>query len=542
MALIYRAHFAFSKNPIINSKGLNTSAIYGFTNTLLEVIKKEKPSHLGIAFDTKAPTFRVEMFKEYKANRQRQPEDIQVAIPYIKKLIQYFNIPILEKDGFEADDIIGTAVSSLSNNKDTEIYMMTPDKDFAQLVSSNVFLYKPAFMGRGVDILGEKEVINKFKIKRVDQVIDFLGLQGDSVDHDFVWAADPDYKHDKIQVPDGPLLSFYYQNNSVSMIENWERLQRETVKAFKYFNKTFGKYPYPVYSIIQAGDGGMEYPMATLITGERKFSSLLSVTIHEILHSWYQMVLATNESYYAWMDEGFTSFASNKTQNELFNNIYRLDSLNPLKKSYDRYYKFLKKNIEEPLTTHSDYFSTNEAYGVGSYSKGSIFLSQLGYIIGNENLYIGLRKYYNTWKFKHPDKYDFIRIMEKLSNLELDWYLDYWIGTTHKIDYGVSISNEKNNSVQVDLNKIGKIPMPLEVTIKYFDNTQDLYYIPLSIMRGTKKFDSKVKVNILSDWSWVNPTYSFKVEANKKEIYSIEIDSSQRMADVDRSNNYLLIE
>ena len=183
MALIYRAHFAFSKNPIINSKGLNTSAIYGFTNTLLEVIKKEKPSHLGIAFDTKAPTFRVEMFKEYKANRQRQPEDIQVAIPYIKKLIQSFNIPILEKDGFEADDIIGTATSSLSNNKDTEIYMMTPDKDFAQLVSSNVFLYKPAFMGRGVDILGEKEVINKFKIKRVDQVIDFLGLQGDSVDN-----------------------------------------------------------------------------------------------------------------------------------------------------------------------------------------------------------------------------------------------------------------------------------------------------------------------------------------------------------------------
>ena len=183
MALIYRAHFAFSKNPIINSKGLNTSAIYGFTNTLLEVIKKEKPTHLGVAFDTKAPTFRVEMFKEYKANRQRQPEDIQTAIPYIKKLIQYFNIPILEKDGFEADDIIGTATSLLSKKKDTEIYMMTPDKDFAQLVTSNVFLYKPAFMGRGIDILGEKEVINKFKIKRVNQVIDFLGLQGDSVDN-----------------------------------------------------------------------------------------------------------------------------------------------------------------------------------------------------------------------------------------------------------------------------------------------------------------------------------------------------------------------
>ena len=183
MALIYRAHFAFSKNPIINSKGINTSAIYGFLNTLLEVIKKETPSHIGIAFDTKAPTFRSKMFKQYKANRQKQPEDIQVAIPYIKKIIKSFNIPILEKDGFEADDIIGTFTNIFSKEKETQIFMMTPDKDFAQLVSSNVFLYKPAFMGRGVDILGEKEVLNKFKINRVDQVIDFLGLQGDSVDN-----------------------------------------------------------------------------------------------------------------------------------------------------------------------------------------------------------------------------------------------------------------------------------------------------------------------------------------------------------------------
>ena len=183
MALIYRAHFAFSKNPIINSKGINTSAIYGFLNTLLEVIKKETPSHIGIAFDTKAPTFRSKMFKEYKANRQKQPEDIQVAIPYIKKIIKSFNIPILEKDGFEADDIIGTFTNIFSKEKETQIFMMTPDKDFSQLVSSNVFLYKPAFMGRGVAILGEKEVLNKFKINRVDQVIDFLGLQGDSVDN-----------------------------------------------------------------------------------------------------------------------------------------------------------------------------------------------------------------------------------------------------------------------------------------------------------------------------------------------------------------------
>ncbi len=183
MALIYRAHFAFSKNPIVNSKGVNTSAVYGFLNTLLELINKEKPTHFAVAFDTKAPTFRSEIFTEYKANRERQPEDIQVAIPIIKKFLNNLNIQTVEKDGFEADDVIGTLSYEISQEKNTKVFMMTPDKDFAQLVKENVFLYKPAFMGRGVDILGVDEVLKKFQIERVDQVIDFLGLQGDSVDN-----------------------------------------------------------------------------------------------------------------------------------------------------------------------------------------------------------------------------------------------------------------------------------------------------------------------------------------------------------------------
>ena len=164
MALIYRAHFAFSKNPIVNSKGINTSAVYGFLNTLLELLNKEKPTHLAVAFDTKSPTFRSEIFTEYKANRERQPEDIQVAIPIIKNFLEHLNIKIVELDGFEADDIIGTLSGVLSEEEETQVFMMTPDKDFAQLVKENVFLYKPAFMGRGVDILGVKEVLEKFKI------------------------------------------------------------------------------------------------------------------------------------------------------------------------------------------------------------------------------------------------------------------------------------------------------------------------------------------------------------------------------------------
>lgn len=181
-ALIYRAHFAFTKNPRINSKGRNTSVPFGFTNTLMEVLQKQKPSHIAVAFDTAAPTFRDEIFKEYKATRQETPEDIRYGIPIVKEIIKGFNIPILEMDGYEADDIIGT-LASQAEKKDFEVYMMTPDKDFGQLVRDNVFLYKPAYMGNAVDVMGVKEVCEKWDIDNVSQVIDMLGLQGDTSDN-----------------------------------------------------------------------------------------------------------------------------------------------------------------------------------------------------------------------------------------------------------------------------------------------------------------------------------------------------------------------
>jgi len=182
MALIYRAHFAFSKNPRINSKGMSTGAILGFTNSLLDIINKEQPTHIAVIFDTSAPTFRHESYESYKATRQEQPEDIQIAIPIIKDLVTAFNIPSLELDGYEADDIIGT-IAKEAIHKGFVVYMMTPDKDYAQLVEDKIYLYKPAYMGSGVDVLGIPEVLKKFNIEIVDQVRDILGLQGDSVDN-----------------------------------------------------------------------------------------------------------------------------------------------------------------------------------------------------------------------------------------------------------------------------------------------------------------------------------------------------------------------
>jgi DNA polymerase I len=181
-ALIYRAHFAFTKTPRINSKGQNTSVPFGFTNTLLEVLQKQKPTHIGIAFDSPGKTFRDEIFPEYKATRQEMPEDIRFGIPKVKEIIRGFNIPILEKEGYEADDIIGT-ISRQACTQGFEVYMMTPDKDFGQLVNECVFLYKPAYMGNAVDVLGPKEVCEKWDIDNVNQVIDILGLQGDTSDN-----------------------------------------------------------------------------------------------------------------------------------------------------------------------------------------------------------------------------------------------------------------------------------------------------------------------------------------------------------------------
>ena len=181
-ALIFRGYYAFIKNPRINSKGMNTSAIMGFMNSLLDVIKREKPDHLAVCFDKGGSQERTEMFTEYKANRDETPEAIVIAVPYIQKILEAMHIPVVVKEGFEADDIIGT-LAKQAEKEDYATFMVTPDKDFAQLVSENIFMYRPARMGNGIEIWGVPEVQEKFEIERPEQVIDYLGMMGDSVDN-----------------------------------------------------------------------------------------------------------------------------------------------------------------------------------------------------------------------------------------------------------------------------------------------------------------------------------------------------------------------
>lgn len=349
--------------------------------------------------------------------------------------------------------------------------------------------------------------------------------------HDFAWAADPDYRHETAQVPDGPELHFFYQPGEKTT-DNWTRLKDFAVRHFQYMNDNFGVYPYPVYSIIQGGDGGMEYPMCTLITGERTAGSLIGVTAHEVTHSWYQGVLANNEALYAWMDEGFTDFAANEALSEIFNEP------DPHGGSYAGYFSLVKSGLQEPASQHSDHFNTNRAYSIAAYSMGAVFLEQLQYIIGEENFYKGMRRYYNTWKFKHPEPNDFIRVMEKVSGMQLSWYLNYFIHTTKTIDYAVKTVVDRDDNTFVTLNRLGDFPMPVDLMVTFRDGTKELYYIPLSETLGNKPIENReVLRNDLVAWPWVNPDYTVRINRPAEQIASIEIDPTQRLADIRRENN-----
>ena len=352
---------------------------------------------------------------------------------------------------------------------------------------------------------------------------------------DFAWTADPDYTHDKAQVPNGPELHFFYQKNEKTT-DNWKRMESDAVKTFQFLNEHFGKYPFDTYSIIQGGDGGMEYPMCTLIMGEGSYGSVAGTMAHEVAHSWYQMALASNESLYAWMDEGFTDFASSEAGEFIYNDP------NPHAGSYAGYFGLVSSGLQEPISQHADHYTTNRAYSTGAYSMGTVLLHQLKYLIGTENFYKGMKRYYNTWKMKHPEPNDFIRVMEKTSGLQLHWYLRYWINTTKRIDYGISAIAEQDNASFVTLDRVGEFPMPIDLVVTYADGAKEMFYIPMNELMGNKPVeDPSMQRTDLATWPWVYPTYTLKINRKASDIVSLEIDPSQRMADINRKNNKMIV-
>ena len=349
--------------------------------------------------------------------------------------------------------------------------------------------------------------------------------------HDFTWAADPDYIHDILEMEGGPKLHFYYKNTlSEKQLENWKKLQPVTAKLMLFFNENIGTYPYEQYSVIQGGDGGMEYGMCTLITANRSFESLVGVTAHELAHSWFQFVLATNESKHEWMDEGFTEYYC--TQAEA--SIMGVDEEGVFKSAYNRYRKLALSGLEQPQTTHADRFKFSASYEVSAYTKGSIFLRQLKHIIGAIAFDKAMKNYFSLWSFKHPTPNDFIRCAEKSSGAELDWYLTDWTMTTNTIDYAVDSVTEAGNTVKVNLKRIGLMPIPIEVKVLYEGGAEENFYIPLQMMRAEKPLTKEI--TLLKDWAWARPIYDFTF-IKKGKIKSITLDPDHKIADVNLNNN-----
>lgn len=443
----------------------------------------------------------------------------------------YPKIAAYDEMGWHANPYIGREFFAPFGTFDIKIHI---DRDY--VVASGSILQNPEEVGYGYET-------PDMQVQRPEGEKLTWHFHAENV-HDVMWAADPDYTHVTAQVPDGPLLRFFYQTDPVAenadeerqseLLANWEALPEYTIKGFQYMSENYGDYPYDEYVVIQGGDGGMEYTMGTLITGNRNLRSLVGVTVHEFVHAWYEGVVATNEVYDQWIDEGFTTYFSAIIMNEIFND--GIDD--PMLSRYNGYFRVVDAGIEEAMHKHSDHYITNSAYGMASYTKGAIFLHQLGYIIGENALKETLNQFYDEWQFKHPNGYDFIRTAERVSGIDLKWYYEYWVTTTKTIDYGIVEVRQNGDHTSVELEKIGLMPMPLDVEVEFTNGDIAHYYIPMRTMWGQKENEfSDIDREIAEDWPWVNPTYELSISRPLSDIERIEIDPSQRMADIDRSNN-----
>lgn len=351
---------------------------------------------------------------------------------------------------------------------------------------------------------------------------------------DFAWAADKDYIVKSFDVPQGPKVYLVYQNNDKTKV--WEEAQPYLTKYYQLMNTHFGKYVYPTYAFIQGGDGGMEYGMCTMILGEAKnIEGLMGLMAHEGAHSWYQQMLATNEPMRPWMDEGFTSYAEGYVMNQLFPPKQELP--NPFANSVNAYRNFIKKGIEEPAIWLGDHHDNGTAYTYASYVKGELYLVELGYIMGEQNLAETLKQYYDQWAMKHPSDRDFLHIAQKVSGMDLKWFQNYWINTTKTIDYAIKDVRYDAKSTTITLVNNGQVPMPIDFSIITKDKKMINYQIPMNMTHTWKEKDAYGDFKTMPYWPWTQKEYTITVPYKKDQLLALGIDFSQRMADVNVADN-----
>ncbi|WPR72193.1 M1 family metallopeptidase [Flavobacterium sp. NG2] len=503
---------------INNFKQDGLDAITKTTGTILEVIlaKPIQPNS--------TTTFTLDFEGQIPLQIRRSGRNNSEAVA-LSMSQWYPKIAEFDFEGWHADPYIAREFHGVWGNFEVKI---TIDKEYT--LGGTGYLQNPNQIGHGYQDKG----INVVYPKRTKTLTwHFVA----PMVHDFTWAADPNFAHDVFKGPNDVDLHFIYKNVPET-VEKWKQLQPMMANVMDLYNQKIGNYPYEQYSFIQGGDGGMEYGMCTLILGNGTLEGIFGTATHELGHSWFQHVLASNEAKHPWMDEGFTTYIEDWVLNELANK----KQANPFEGNYRAYYYLVNSGKEQPLTTHADRYDENRSYSIASYVKGCLFLSQLSYLIGEDNLDKTLKRFYQDFKFKHPTPNDIKRTAERVSGAELDWYLTDWTQTTNTIDYGIKEVNESigYNGVEtlINLERIGRIPMPIDIVVEYKDGSKESFYIPLRMMHFEKENPTpEIKRTVLKDWAWAESKYVFSIPKTKATIKKITIDPSGLMADVKQDNN-----
>ena len=497
---------------VANLKQDGVLTVFKEVETILEVTLPKpllpgKKTKLTLDFEGQVPV-------QIRRSGRNNKEGIELSMAqWYPKMAEF------DFEGWHADPYIAREFHGVWGDFDVSI---TIDKEY--VLGGSGYLQNPNKIGYGYESKGVKVVIPS-----ETKTLTWRFLAPNV--HDFTWAADKNYVHDVVVGPNGTQIHFLYKNNP-KIIQNWKDVQPLTVKIMAYYNQIVGQYPYKQYSIIQGGDGGMEYAMCTLILGEGTMQGLTGVIAHEMGHSWFQHVLATNESKHYWMDEGFTSFIEDLAMNAISDK--KEDNI--FESAYKSYALLANSGKELPQTTHADRHDENRGYSISAYSKGEVFLAQLQYLIGKDNMMATLKRYFNEFKFKHPTPNDIKRTAERVSGADLEGYLNDWTKTTNTIDYGIKEVRVEGTTTLISLERLGRMPMPIDLLVEYIDGTKESFYIPLRMMSFEKVNPMpEIKRTVLHDWAWGNPNYIFSID--KTNIKKITIDPSGLMADIKKENN-----
>lgn len=487
------------------------SATISHESTILKVtlptpILPHSRTVLGLDFEGQVPV----MIRRAGRN---SPDGVALSMAqWYPKMVAY------DHKGWHTTEYLGREFYGVWGNFDVKI---TLDKTY--LVGASGVLQNPNEIGFGYEDKGVKVPTTKAATKTWHFIAERV--------HDFTWAADPQYVHDKHQLADGKTIHFIYKKYK----DTWKQIQEPMLKVFDYYNQLVGKYPWPQYSFIQGGDGGMEYAMCTLMVGGEKYERLVGTAAHELAHAWFQHLLATDEAAYPWMDEGFTSYIEYLAEHQI---LKTKKTANPFDSAYKGYFGLVKSGFQEPTITHSDRFATNYAYSVTAYYKGLLFLTQLDYLMGNEALQKTLKRYYNEYAFKNPTPNDFIRIAEKVSGMQLQWFLNEFMETDHTADYAISKVEGKGNKTEVTLKRVGRLPLSIDLWVTDKAGNIRYVYVPLRMTYAEKPNTYPAYPRtVLPAWGWGNPTYTFTLDMPLEDIKSITLDPENKSVDTDKENN-----